>query len=437
MCSPTSRLLHKPSVNSYETLPELSESVSTSSFSSDSPRTSVQTPGLSPSPSGVDLKHRVSNGLLSVSSYHDVNPFKSNPLSRVTSWPSRPISLDTVSEHLSKLADAPISRNDSVIAFAPPPRIVVTNKSKWVIVLVGLPATGKSTITKQLLSYLNLKIQPLQKFRTQTYNAGEVRREMESDFESQGSDFFNFANKDAAQRRELYAHIALNRLLDDLIDSDLTVGFFDATNSTVKRRKHILKTIQQRCFDGTHKVRVNTIFFNIKCTSSSIYSYNILRKAQSPDYINKDKNDAINDFLKRAENYKIGAEIITNREIRKSPALYVFFKNLGESINIIKGDEFDCYNKKFNDLINLKNSDTNDIAKTNEHENENEEEEEENVNFKTIYSFRDDLVWKNLEDFVIDYTQIEAKSRQVYLSGVFKLIGENPEFLKVVKQLFN
>lgn len=62
----------------------------------------------------------------------------------------------------------------------------------------------------------------------------------------QSAHFFDPNNTKAAQLREEVAMATLDDLLDYILDQGGSVGIFDATNSTLERRKRIMEKIRQR-----------------------------------------------------------------------------------------------------------------------------------------------------------------------------------------------
>jgi 6-phosphofructo-2-kinase len=183
--------------------------------------------------------------------------------------------------------------------------------SKLVIIMVGLPARGKSYITKKIQRYLSW-----QQHETRIFNVGNRRRvaasaasepipgssprssrspqrspkkhprgssimgvvggltheeitqtaqillngidtpvpddsedeekAMETDGMDQTAEFFDPANKKAAQIRERVAMGTLNELLDFLLVKGGSVGILDATNSTLERRTVVYNAIKER-----------------------------------------------------------------------------------------------------------------------------------------------------------------------------------------------
>ena len=62
----------------------------------------------------------------------------------------------------------------------------------------------------------------------------------------QSANFFDPDNTRAAQIREQVAEDTLDELLDYILDEGGSVGIFDATNSTLERRKMIMRRIRER-----------------------------------------------------------------------------------------------------------------------------------------------------------------------------------------------
>lgn len=114
---------------------------------------------------------------------------------------------------------------------------------RLVVVLVGLPARGKSYLSNKLVRYLNwLQI------NAKIFNVGSTRRLKSKTIGPgtaplpdettavQDASFFSPDNKESICLREQWARETLDSLLDFLLIGDGCVGVFDATNTTVTRR---------------------------------------------------------------------------------------------------------------------------------------------------------------------------------------------------------
>ncbi|GEQ69098.1 hypothetical protein JCM33374_g2769 [Metschnikowia sp. JCM 33374] len=124
------------------------------------------------------------------------------------------------------------------------------------------------------------------------------------------SEFFNPDNAEAKQKREMYATMCMENMLDDLKESRINVGFLDATNSTKDRRRYMLDLIQNAGFDIP-----NVFILDISCTEGKLVNYNITSKAFNQDYQGKDIATSISDFKRRSEHYYRVFEPLSPQEI--------------------------------------------------------------------------------------------------------------------------
>ncbi|XP_042191233.1 6-phosphofructo-2-kinase/fructose-2,6-bisphosphatase 3 isoform X2 [Callorhinchus milii] len=162
--------------------------------------------------------------------------------------------------------------------------------SPTVIVMVGLPARGKTYIAKKLTRYLNWIGVP-----TKVFNVGEYRREAVRWYRSY--DFFRHDNEDAMKIRKQCAVAALRDAKSYLTEEGGQIAVFDATNTTRERREMVLN------FSKEHGWKV--FFVESVCDDPSVVAANIMDvKLSSPDYSDCNQTDAMEDFLKRIECYK-------------------------------------------------------------------------------------------------------------------------------------
>lgn len=248
--------------------------------------------------------------------------------------------------------------------------------SKLVIVMVGLPARGKSYVTKKVARYLNWL-----QHDTRIFNVGERRRvaayarpsvpyETPSDLEQlpgaalgpdgscctdtevdaqraranaskvaasilingqamhedpsfdssggpartpkpspeptsdnepmeQNAAFFDPANSRAALLREQAAMDTLDDLLDYILDQGGSVGIFDATNSTLDRRKLVMQHIRDRAGPA-----LNVLFIESVCDDQNLLERNMRLKLSGPDYRGKDPEKSLEDFRQRVALYE-------------------------------------------------------------------------------------------------------------------------------------
>jgi hypothetical protein len=145
------------------------------------------------------------------------------------------------------------------ISFAAPPAVVASASTpraqklndtdeKLIIVMVGLPARGKSYVTKKICRYMNWL-----QYDTKIFNVGDRRRKVAGLSHSNSipgslavpgsanhpADFFDPDNVQAGNLREQVAMETLDELLRYLLAENGSVAIFDATNSTIQRRHQI------------------------------------------------------------------------------------------------------------------------------------------------------------------------------------------------------
>ena len=110
------------------------------------------------------------------------------------------------------LAGAVCLARSAVTQYAVNPTSVI--EERVVIAMVGLPARGKSYLSKSIVRYLNFVGCPARLF-----NAGSRRRD--AGLAGSGAAFFDAANEDAAAQREEIAMDTLEELLRCLRVGDM------------------------------------------------------------------------------------------------------------------------------------------------------------------------------------------------------------------------
>ncbi|SMN22226.1 similar to Saccharomyces cerevisiae YIL107C PFK26 6-phosphofructo-2-kinase, inhibited by phosphoenolpyruvate and sn-glycerol 3-phosphate [Maudiozyma saulgeensis] len=187
--------------------------------------------------------------------------------------------------------DGLISRND--------------HGSKLVIIMVGIPATGKSFITKKVSRYLNYSM-----YHCKVFNVGNTRRRYtrEHGMNEQDSNFFDPSDQKNIKLRDQWALDTLDELLDYLLTGNGSVAIFDATNTTKERRKTVYTRIRQR------NDQLKVLFLESICTDRQMIDKNIQLKLCGPDYKGKNRDESLTDFKQRLENYDIVYEPMDDAE---------------------------------------------------------------------------------------------------------------------------
>ncbi|XP_016049651.2 6-phosphofructo-2-kinase/fructose-2,6-bisphosphatase 1 isoform X5 [Erinaceus europaeus] len=160
--------------------------------------------------------------------------------------------------------------------------------SPTMVIMVGLPARGKTYISTKLTRYLNWIGTP-----TKVFNLGQYRREAVN---YKNYEFFLPDNMEALHIRKQCALAALKDVHDFLSQGEGHVAVFDATNTTRERRSMILQFAKQHSYKA--------FFIESICNDPGIIAENIKQvKLSSPDYIDCDQEKVLEDFLKRIECY--------------------------------------------------------------------------------------------------------------------------------------
>ncbi|KAF2268913.1 bifunctional 6-phosphofructo-2-kinase/fructose-2,6-bisphosphate 2-phosphatase [Lojkania enalia] len=125
------------------------------------------------------------------------------------------------------------------------------------------------------------------------------KQEQHEEEMDQSASFFDPSNKRAAQLREQCAMETLDELLDYILRGNGSVGIFDATNSTLARRKQIMERIRNRAGP-----ELNVLFVESVCQDQNLLESNMRLKLSGPDYEGKDPVAALEDFRQRVAIYE-------------------------------------------------------------------------------------------------------------------------------------
>lgn len=175
---------------------------------------------------------------------------------------------------------------------------------KLVVVLVGLPARGKSYISHRLVNYMNWC-----GVRCRLFNVGAFRRQKIHESKGSRANFFDADNKDAANQREELAAAVLEQLLEWLKHGKGNMmAIFDATNTTRERRRRVLERAMK-------EAGVSVLFVESICTDSKVIEANLVEKVRlSPDFKDMDFHTAIKDLKSRIANYEAVYETLSEAE---------------------------------------------------------------------------------------------------------------------------
>ncbi|CAD27507.2 putative 6-phosphofructo-2-kinase PB17E12.14c [Schizosaccharomyces pombe] len=177
-----------------------------------------------------------------------------------------------------------VSSNNGSEATNPP-------EEKLAIIMVGLPARGKSYIVNKLVRYYNWL-----QYNCKAFNVGNFRRKHASHSHDDAS-FFDPSNEEASKLRESFAMDTLDALLQWFEEEDGVVGIFDATNSTSKRRKAIVDHLSKVPY-------VTTLFIESICNDEQLIAANMRMKLVGPDYKDLNPEQSLRDFQERVRMYE-------------------------------------------------------------------------------------------------------------------------------------
>lgn len=175
---------------------------------------------------------------------------------------------------------------------APLEVIGTTASDKLVIIMVGLPATGKTHIAKRICRFLSF----FHDIPSQIFNAGDYRRQLCG--AQLLADFYDPTNAEGMAARRMACDAAIADLVEYMKQDGVRVAAFDATNSTKERRQHILSVLKASGL-GAKRMFVESI-----CDQEELLEENIRKvKLSTPDYRDMDPEQAMLDFKQRRENY--------------------------------------------------------------------------------------------------------------------------------------
>ncbi|MFT4975180.1 MAG: broad specificity phosphatase PhoE/predicted kinase [Myxococcota bacterium] len=190
-----------------------------------------------------------------------------------------------------------------------------------VVVMVGLPARGKTYTARKLARYLSWL-----GYRAQVFNVGNYRRSQVGSRVPHS--FFDPDNSDGVAARRRAALDALGDLFRWFDEELGQIAIYDATNSTESRRESVLQRCKERGFD--------VLFLEIACHDAAIIEANIREtKLTSPDYAGVSTDNAVQDFRARIAHYEAAYETITDDSLR-----YIKIIDVGRQVVINRSDGY-------------------------------------------------------------------------------------------------
>ncbi|GBG35017.1 6-phosphofructo-2-kinase/fructose-2,6-bisphosphatase [Hondaea fermentalgiana] len=200
------------------------------------------------------------------------------------------------------------------------------NGDKYVIALVGLPATGKTYLARRLSQYLQF----FHGSDTKVFNVGNYRRKLVG--AKSPHTFFDPSNEEFVKLRDQCAQEAMDDLIKWLEGSDFRsrVAIYDATNTTRQRRTWICDQLKTS-LESVHKV----IFVESVIRNEELVEGNVREtKLSMPDYEGMDPDEAVTDFMQRIEHYRSAYEPITEENSEDRSLSWIKMIDAGRSISM-------------------------------------------------------------------------------------------------------
>jgi broad specificity phosphatase PhoE len=180
----------------------------------------------------------------------------------------------------------------------PTPQVPLGNHTvdRLVIVMVGLPARGKSFVARRICQYLSF----FHGASCKVFNVGEYRRKRVG--AKTPASWFGNDNTQSSEIRKELARQCMNDLKAWVLETEAEgrIAVYDATNTTHERREWILNELQ-----GIVPTRNNILFVESVVNDQALVENNVREvKVSMPDYDGMSPEDAVADFKARIAAYE-------------------------------------------------------------------------------------------------------------------------------------
>lgn len=164
---------------------------------------------------------------------------------------------------------------------------------RLVLVMVGLPARGKTYIAKRVCQYLSF----FHGRDCKVFNIGSYRRELVG--AKTPASWFDSQNEHGIKKRMELAEICMRDMKQWMIEGEGRIGIYDATNTTRSRREWIVKQVSDLV-----QSRSQVLFIESVVNDEVLVEHNIREaKLSMPDYEGTSSEDALKDFRARIHAY--------------------------------------------------------------------------------------------------------------------------------------
>ena len=188
--------------------------------------------------------------------------------------------------------------NPVLLDVAPNTNKYRTPSDKLVLILVGLPARGKTFIARKICRYLEF----FHAASVRVFNIGNYRRELHGPHHDAA--WFDPANPVGLKQRKAATDAALKDLKEWVAEAnDGRVAILDGTHSTLAKRQYAIQTLKS--------LEVKIIMIESVCTDPETVERNIRHcKLGTPDYVGIPVDEATRDFRARVAAYESTYETI-------------------------------------------------------------------------------------------------------------------------------
>lgn len=176
-----------------------------------------------------------------------------------------------------------------------------TATEKLIIVMCGLPATGKTHIAIRIARYIEFFLA----MESKIFNVGDYRHKL---FGSKlPPEFFDHSNEEYMAKREQACDTALSDLTEFMKEDGVRVGILDSTNSMRKRRTRIREKLKA--------LKCKVIILETVCDKPELVEHNIKTiKLNTPEYKDVDPEEALRDFTEKRANYEDVYDTVDDRD---------------------------------------------------------------------------------------------------------------------------
>jgi broad specificity phosphatase PhoE len=203
---------------------------------------------------------------------------------------------------------------------------VLNNKQeeKYIFAFVGLPARGKSYLSRKLANFLNWI-----GYYSKVFSFGLYRRILIG--VNCDSKFFQDANDESAKLRDKCYSQALDDMIDFLTSKGGKVGILDGANTSKDRRRVIEEHFR---INMPSYVKYNILWIESITTIEKVIEENILKnKLKSPDYQGWNEDEALKDFRDRIKTYEYTYDNLSEEHDGKDCS-FIQMKNFNSEVVI-------------------------------------------------------------------------------------------------------